>query len=528
MKSFSFLIKKSILRIPVFERFLSRINLITQQLDSLQVKCSENRELISKLESNIDGVSNDINTFRQISLNNRDIIERNKADIENNSNLIKQLYEKSQIICDLTETVHKQSQMIEDLRTDNQKKDILINSVIRKNEILTIQQKINIKKIMNIPIKIVFLIEEPQLIKNMLSLIEELNSDKRFEVILVNLWFKQYNKDGYIYRSGNLGAILDVCKYTIIESYNKEKDEWLNLEALKPDYVFYSRPYDYYRKESYHIQQVSKYSRTCYIPYGIQTVGGEIEKMTLTPECQHLYYFFLDNALRKDYVHSSLGETDFHKNGHAVYLGYPGIDLLMSNDQIKNIDSTNFNILWLPRWNSSEGNCHFFDYKDVLIDFADTENNCTVTLRPHPLCFENFLKNEELTQKELLQLREKYSTPHTIDENESYIPSFTKSSVLVADETSLIAEYFLTEKPIVFCKKQTHFSALMEILINGCYVVENKTELLQVLKMLKKGDDPLKSTRKSITEKHLTDLTQTAAINIKEELLADFNAKYIL
>ena len=426
----------------------------------------------------------------------------------------------------LNDKVNLFCQQINDNASQNERQDTFSNDIITKNESLCIRQSFMIKRMNDSPIRVVFLIEELSLLKNMLSLIEEINSDKRFEAIIVSLWFKEYHKNGYDYICGDIRGTFDATKYNILESYNKETDEWLDLKSLKPDYVFFSRPYDYYRKDSYFIKEVSKYARTCYIPYGIQTVGGDIEKMVLTPECQHLNYFFLDNKLRYDFVNNTLAQTDFAQYGRAIYLGYPGIDILLKNEQIKSVRENEFKILWLPRWNTDEGNCHFFDYKDTLVDFSANQENCSVIFRPHPLCFKNFLNKGEMCEDDIKLLREQYSAPNRIDETDSYLESFQESSVLIADETSMIAEYFITGKPIVFCKKQTHFSALMEKLVEGCYVVENEDELVEILKKIKNGEDSLKEVRKSITEEYLTDFGQSAAINIKEELLSDFNAEY--
>lgn len=377
-----------------------------------------------------------------------------------------------------------------------------------------------------IPVKVVFLIEEPSVIKNTLSVIEELSGDKRFEVILVNLWYKVYKGDAYIYKRPDIESVLDVSRYTVIEAYDKTTDKWLSLESLLPDYVFFLRPYDFYRNESYHIGKVSEYARACYVPYGIQTIGGDVERMVLTPECASLYYFFMDNAVRKDFINDAMKETSFKDEGNLLYLGYPGMDMLRSHNEIKQVDDNWFTILWLPRWNNTENNCHFFEYKDVLVDYVQKYSDSRVILRPHPLCFNNFINTGEMTEEELAQLRIRFSAPNEIDETSNYIGAFCASSVLVADETSLIAEYFLTEKPIIFCKKETHFSLLMEKLIEGCYVANSKEELIYLLEQLKRGNDTLKMKRKEIAESILLDYGVSAAYNIKEELWNDFTCEY--
>ena len=127
-----------------------------------------------------------------------------------------------------------------------------------------------------------------------------------------------------------------------------------------------------------------------------------------------------------------------------------------------------------------------------------------------------------MTDIELAQLRKDYGEPNKIDETGNYIEAFSESTVLVADETSLIAEYFLTGKPIVFCKKETHYSLLMEKLIEGCYVVNSSEELVSVLEQLKEGNDTLRLKREEIVKANLLDYGVSVACNIKDELLEDF------
>lgn len=291
--------------------------------------------------------------------------------------------------------------------------------------------------------------------------------------------------------------------------------------------MFFNRPYDYYRHENYHIQNVAKYSRTCYIPYGMRTIGGDVEKFTLPEDfCSYLHFLFLSSSLDHITITRDLGHLPNLDNKHLLYLGYPGLDILQNElKKVNGCTGEKFNILWLPRWNTSEGNCNFFDYKGILIQFVNDYIDCQLTFRPHPMCFSNFIKTGEISQEELKDFKNNFTNSDIaeIDESGNYTTTFLKSDVLVADETSLIAEYFATGKPIVFCKKVPHFSALMEVLVEGMYVVKNKDELIDALNSLRNGNDPLNSKRKQIIEKYLFDYGESAAENIKNALLTEIS-----
>lgn len=383
--------------------------------------------------------------------------------------------------------------------------------------------KSDLKKNSVLPIRVVFLCEMQALFKAFSSLIDLLSKDKRFEIIIVNCWYKDYATDGsYHYINPHIEKICKNKQVRFIDSYDSKRDIWINLEKLHPDYIFFNRPYEHYRNESYHIKNISKYSKTCYIPYGIRIIGGEIEKVTNpTDFCSQLHFFFLSNSLERESINNILPDLD---NDHLLYLGYPGFDCL--RNELNNSDfykSDNFNILWLPRWTTSEGNCSFFDYKDVLLQYAKDHKDSYLIFRPHPICFSSFIKTGTMSSEELKDFKNNFPNKNIaeIDESGNYTTSFLKSDVLVADETSLLAEYFATGKPIIFCKKTTHFSTLMEVLVEGMYVVSNKNELIATLNSLKSGYDPLKVKRDQIIDKYLFDYGESVAENIKNALISD-------
>ena len=383
----------------------------------------------------------------------------------------------------------------------------------------------SLKAQLGLPARVIFLCENPALWNSFHTIVTEMQKDPKFEVILVRLWCKVYSKDGtYTYVAADFGEISERINQCFIESYNPETNTWLDLQKMEPDYVFYMRPYDYYRNEDYHISCVSKYTKTCYVPYGMTVIGGEVERFTMPKDfSKYLYYFFLDTPLRKPFIQEDYGQDAVLKEERVLCLGYPRMDLL------RNLDTDNkqtdcCTMLWLPRWNTGENCCNFFEYKDILPEYAIKEENCHLIFRPHPLCFQNFLNTGELLPEELEALKQQFASEPNLflDENGSYLESFLKSDVLIADETSLIAEYYSSGKPIVFCKKEMHISALMEKLAEGIYFVENWDELKATLTMLRGGNDPLYSKRLEIVERALFQTDKPSGELIKEQLVKDF------
>mgnify|MGYP000024163117 FL=1 len=383
------------------------------------------------------------------------------------------------------------------------------------------------------PIRVVFLCEQPSLWSSFRSIVSAMLSDSRFEVILIRLWCKRYAHDGsYTYETTDFCKIEEKLGMHLIDSYDERTGHWLDLEELAPEYVFYMRPYDYYRHTKYHIETVSSYAQTCYIPYGIPTNLEKIDRFSLPQDfCTKVNYFFTAAEEQGNMLQQYFGTSQATEKNQVLFGGYPPLDIIreMSRvDRLKN-EKSEFTILWLPRWNTSEGICNFFEYRDLLVEYATHQSDCHLIFRPHPMCFQNFLSTGELTDQDIVSLRQQYQSNPVLrlDEKGSYLPSFAESDVLVADPTSLIGEYILTEKPVVFCKRQGKFTSLMETLMQGMYVVESFDELKSVLDLLRKGEDPLKEIRHALVQQHFSSGEISAGVRIRNVLLEEHLSRII-
>jgi len=108
----------------------------------------------------------------------------------------------------------------------------------------------SMKRQMGLPARVVFLCEVPACWNSFYTVVAAMQKDPRFEVILVSLWCREYAADGsFVYRQPNFRAIGELLGQPFVESYDPAVDGWLDLEALRPDYVFYMRLYDYCQRQ---------------------------------------------------------------------------------------------------------------------------------------------------------------------------------------------------------------------------------------------------------------------------------------
>ena len=96
---------------------------------------------------------------------------------------------------------------------------------------------------------------------------------------------------------------------------------------------------------------------------------------------------------------------------------------------------------------------------------------------------------------------------------------------MITDISSIVAEYFLTGKPIIYCHKKDCFNDFSRKLSEGFYWVRNWQELERTLQMLKSGDDPLKAKRQELIKSEFQISTagagNTIAALIKKDALGD-------
>ena len=171
-----------------------------------------------------------------------------------------------------------------------------------------------------------------------------------------------------------------------------------------------------------------------------------------------------------------------------------------------------------------EGNSHFFDYKDFFVAFCNEQHYVDFVFRPHPLCLLNFLQLGELTSRDLSQMEMEYenSLNMNLDKSEAYQDTFLTSDILVSDISSMMFEYFVTGKPIVYTHRIDDFNEFGRKLSEGFYWVKNSKELKQTLEMLISGNDPLRGKRKDLMKEVLIMPEGGSGLYI-EDTLNDFN-----
>lgn len=341
-----------------------------------------------------------------------------------------------------------------------------IPSIVLRKRIRAIHSRISRRIAKGKRIRVVFFLQYPEMWNSEKTVYLSMKNTATIDSIV--LCIPKRKRDTGMFEEKN--AAFQFCNENGIRAIDAYEDrKWKAIEA---DYIFLQRPYDSDMPECYQMEELSKKSLLCYIPYGFEFAKGihwDIEYNTSAN--QHLYMIFADNRCSHNYVIKK-NITSLVIGARRVYdIGYPRFDLIahcMENNKCKTF-------LWLPRWSVDDSNdkSTFVDYYEHLVEFFEKDNSIELIIRPHPLMFENFIKCGLYSKEQVDQIINRVNMISNItwDNNTDYLKTFDESDCLIADFTSLIIEYYVTGKPIIYCGKSESFNEIGKEIEKSFYKV---------------------------------------------------------
>jgi len=391
-----------------------------------------------------------------------------------------------------------------------------IGNQIAYNRIKKVQKNCNRKS----PIKVVFLAQVSELWNKQSDIYNAMKENPLFEPVIFLI--PQFDIVNNKLETEYTNSYFIENYKDLIKSYNKGK--WYDLKSLKPDYVFYQRPYDSYLPKEYRSSEVSKYSKCCYVPYGYAGADVFNEGNTNKLFFRNIYMTFLESGymaslLKKKFKKSVRNKVQFFEN-----IGYPSLSRYFS---IESVDEFS-RVLWTPRWSYDPvlGGSNYLKYKDTLFKIKEEFGDSSVTFRPHPLLWRELRNKSLMTEKEIKNYLEQIKAKDIVYDTDS--PLFTtlnKTDILITDYSSIMIEFFLTGRPIIYCDGGIELNKEYSNLVKSMYVAHNEEEIMKYVKDLKNGNDYLKDKRnamiKKYKEKHLH-----AKENIVKFIEDDFKTTY--
>jgi CDP-glycerol glycerophosphotransferase (TagB/SpsB family) len=187
-------------------------------------------------------------------------------------------------------------------------------------------------------------------------------------------------------------------------------------------------------------------------------------------------------------------------------------------------------ILWLPRWTegkfiNGQKESHFLKYYKQFIEYANKNPDMNLIIRPHPLMFGNFVDKGIMSQDEVDVFKRTCRESHNIelDESKDYFASFGKAGILVADYTSLIAEYFVTGNPVIYCDDVDGLSTEAHLMDSAFYHADNFEQVKENIEKLCNGVDSLVSLREKVRKEIIPANAGYVGVEIINTIIQDYN-----
>lgn len=417
-----------------------------------------------------------------------------------------------------------------------------INSKIAflENEIISLQHELNKQKHISKysrreKINIVFVCHRPQVWGSLKSLFESCIKDNDFNVFLIAIPIKKqlktinFNHDIYISEGAEDFWKDSPC--TVINGYNYKTAEWFDLRKLSPDYVILQQPYNIAKCDLYKSSRIAQYASICYTSYYYTITSIDIRDCMPEDFIKDVSLCFLQNSSEYKWFNEKFNELDYH-NVKRFLTGSPRFDNLK---KYKNIESSlwklkknnSYRIIWTPRWTTNENNCHFFEYKEKFIEYCKSHSDIDFVFRPHPQAKVNYAADNSFSEADFEKYESilKSSNNMNIDYSADFLPLFYSADVLISDFSSVIPEFFLTGKPIIYCKNDKSICDIEGEWTSGVYYAKNWTEVKHLLEKLKLGDDPLLQIRKKLISTEFVISKEGAGMTMKNLIKKDFKGE---
>lgn len=284
-------------------------------------------------------------------------------------------------------------------------------------------------------------------------------------------------------------------------------DEY-DIETDCPELAFISQPYEGCTLEQFWPETLAKHTRLVYIPYFLPAIVLEDYPTVL---CRMRVY---------DVAWKVIGSNQKHYKYYCRYARHGGANMLVTGvpkiDPVIRLRGKEVSIpagweclhgrktfLWNTWYNIDASSLCFFD--DIFGWFA-SHQDCALIWRLHPMTdtITKLYSPEAYGQLQgYIQSVEKVPNM-VVDREVSFEPSFACSDAQISDHSSMMHQYLLMDKPLLWFQNLTA-STTGETLI-GCDWMEQTGQLSGILAFLERircGEDRNAQLRKQTVEQDL-------------------------
>ena len=283
-------------------------------------------------------------------------------------------------------------------------------------------------------------------------LFEKFLADPRFDPYVISFFVPVDNIDYQRRNQDEMREYFTAKGYPYYDMYNFEKKEWFDIELFQPDVVFYTQAVNVSYRQ-YNIQSLWKRTIFYYIPYCLL-----MENETKS-----------DNTLLFNICMKVFAPSDYHKqswsefaNGakNVVVTGYPSFDYLIPSQPVLcakwKCNDKRKRVIWAPHHSirnvDSLSYSNFLEVADAMVLLAEKyQSKIEFVFKPHPRLRPKLEQFDGWGIERTQKYYQKWSEmPNSNFVDGDYFDLFLSSDAMIHDCSTFMAEYLLTQKPVMF------------------------------------------------------------------------------
>ena len=195
----------------------------------------------------------------------------------------------------------------------------------------------------------------------------------------------------------------------------------------------------------------------------------------------------------------------FLKKRRIEYLGYPALFKYLSLES----DSQEQCITWTPRWSTDSviGGSNFVNFAESFLQLIKNDNYKYI-FRPHPLMFDELISKGVITQQYKDRFLDELKQHNVLFDVSSPIDLiFKKTAVLITDFSSIIPQFFLTGRPIIYCEGGIPLEETLKEMVDLNYYASNWDDVTNHLDSILKEKDDKKKERLAYIESNYKNMS---------------------
>ncbi len=295
--------------------------------------------------------------------------------------------------------------------------------------------------------------------------------------------------------------------------YALKTSENYNIINEKPDIVVTGLPYST-REAGFNIDDIEKIGARCvYLPYGMVFETNWPELIRLRYRIAMFYLAWM--TCYNDEEEAENARKNYWGNKESIYVtGSPRIDLLKrinanSYSEYKERIIKKANGRTIALWNTHHSiesdEMSFSSWKkfgESIIKYIKNNNEMFFIWRPHPyfpIALKKYLgeKKYESFMNEINKIENLI-----IDDEESYLKSFSVSDFFISDASSMAKEYLFLDKPVIVTVSDKKIVS-SENIEKCTYVVDNYEKFETACNSLKAGKDIKSQNRRNYIDTYV-------------------------